>query len=80
MPTDKEVSKLWVLLDLDQYEMLEKGSKKTGEGRAVGKCIGSGKANILTSLAQSEFSHGEVAEMTGPDLKPIMKKAGCSKA
>ncbi|CAE7038752.1 ppsA [Symbiodinium natans] len=64
---------------IEEYKMLEKGGETVAEGRAVGKRIGSGKVNILTSIDQmSEFNQGEVlvADMTDPDWEPIMKKAG----
>ena len=51
------------------------------KGRAVGKCIGSGKVNILTKIDQMrELNQGEVlvADMLGPTWDPIMEKAGCS--
>eukprot|EP00913_Durusdinium_trenchii_P024025 g22563.t1 len=60
---------------IEEYKMLEKGGEKIAEGRAVGKRIGSGEVNILTSIDQmSEFSEGEVlvADMTDPDWEPIM--------
>ncbi|CAE7372479.1 ppsA, partial [Symbiodinium sp. CCMP2456] len=62
---------------IEEYKMLEKGGETVAEGRAVGKRIGSGKVNILTSIDQmSEFNEGEVlvADMTDPDWEPIMKK------
>ncbi|CAE7483203.1 ppsA, partial [Symbiodinium microadriaticum] len=64
---------------IEEYKMLEKGGETVAEGRAVGKRIGSGKVNILTSIDQmAEFNEGEVlvADMTDPDWEPIMKKAG----
>merc|ERR1719327_906506 len=64
---------------IEDYKMLEKGTDVMCEGRAVGKRIGSGKVNILTSIDQmAEFNEGEVlvADMTDPDWEPIMKKAG----
>eukprot|EP00437_Effrenium_voratum_P032995 CAMPEP_0181471460 /NCGR_PEP_ID=MMETSP1110-20121109/39084_1 /TAXON_ID=174948 /ORGANISM="Symbiodinium sp., Strain CCMP421" /LENGTH=874 /DNA_ID=CAMNT_0023596475 /DNA_START=56 /DNA_END=2676 /DNA_ORIENTATION=+ len=64
---------------IEEYKMLEKGGEKVAEGRAVGKRIGSGKVNILTSIDQmAEFEKGQVlvADMTDPDWEPIMKKAG----
>merc|ERR1711988_719553 len=63
---------------IEEYKMLQKGGDVVAEGRAVGKRIGSGKVNILTSIDQmAEFSAGEVlvADMTDPDWEPIMKKA-----
>ena len=65
---------------IEEYKMLEKGGETVAEGRAVGKRIGSGKVNILTSIDQmAEFNEGEVlvADMTDPDWEPIMKKARC---
>merc|ERR1719463_783928 len=59
--------------------MLEKGTNILAEGRAVGKRIGSGKVNILTSIDEmGAFEEGQilVADMTDPDWEPIMKKAG----
>eukprot|EP00403_Amphidinium_massartii_P021734 CAMPEP_0178398392 /NCGR_PEP_ID=MMETSP0689_2-20121128/14749_1 /TAXON_ID=160604 /ORGANISM="Amphidinium massartii, Strain CS-259" /LENGTH=890 /DNA_ID=CAMNT_0020019153 /DNA_START=81 /DNA_END=2753 /DNA_ORIENTATION=+ len=64
---------------IEEYKMLEKGSDIMAEGRAVGKRIGSGKVNILTSIDEmGAFKEGEVlvADMTDPDWEPIMKKAG----
>mmetsp|Transcript_84877 Transcript_84877/g.181862 ORF Transcript_84877/g.181862 Transcript_84877/m.181862 type:complete len:907 (-) Transcript_84877:87-2807(-) len=64
---------------IEDYKMLEKGTDVLADGRAVGKRIGSGKVNILTSIDQmSEFEAGQVlvADMTDPDWEPIMKKAG----
>mmetsp|Transcript_84879 Transcript_84879/g.181871 ORF Transcript_84879/g.181871 Transcript_84879/m.181871 type:complete len:905 (-) Transcript_84879:87-2801(-) len=64
---------------IEDYKMLEKGTDVIVEGRAVGKRIGSGKVNILTSIDQmSQFEAGQilVADMTDPDWEPIMKKAG----
>ncbi|CAE8621207.1 unnamed protein product [Polarella glacialis] len=63
---------------LEEYKMKEKGANILVEGRAVGKRIGSGKVNLLTSIDQmSEFKQGDVlvADMTDPDWEPIMKKA-----
>merc|ERR1711988_431945 len=63
---------------IEEYKMLQKGGDVVAEGRAVGKRIGSGKVNILTSIDQmAQFSEGEVlvADMTDPDWEPIMKKA-----
>merc|ERR1719217_413916 len=63
---------------LEEYKLEEKGTKVVAEGRAVGKRIGSGKVNLLTSIDQmADFSAGEVlvADMTDPDWEPIMKKA-----
>jgi len=63
---------------IEDYKMLEKGSEVLADGRAVGKRIGSGKVNILTSIDQmSQFEKGQVlvADMTDPDWEPIMKKA-----
>merc|ERR1719517_242984 len=37
---------------IEDYKMLEKGSEVLAEGRGVGKRIGSGKVNILTSIDQ----------------------------
>ena len=64
---------------IEDYKLLEKGSKVLSEGRAVGKRIGSGKVNILNSIDEmSAFKQGQVlvADMTDPDWEPIMKKAG----
>jgi len=64
---------------IDEYKMLEKGKDILVEGRAVGKRIGSGEVNILTSIDEmSKFKQGQVlvADMTDPDWEPIMKKAG----
>merc|ERR1719387_3404767 len=64
---------------IEDYKMLEKGGEVICEGRAVGKRIGSGKVNILTSIDEmSKFTEGDilVADMTDPDWEPIMKKAG----
>uniref|UniRef100_A0A7S3T0R6 Phosphoenolpyruvate synthase n=1 Tax=Strombidinopsis acuminata TaxID=141414 RepID=A0A7S3T0R6_9SPIT len=64
---------------IEDYKMLEKGGDVMAEGRAVGKRIGSGKVNILTSIDQmADFKEGQVlvADMTDPDWEPIMKKAG----
>lgn len=64
---------------LEEYKMLEKGGDVLVEGRAVGKRIGSGKVNILTSIDEmGSFEQGQVlvADMTDPDWEPIMKKAG----
>jgi len=63
---------------IEEYKMLEKGADVVAEGRAVGKRIGAGKVNLLTSIDQmAEFSEGEVlvSDMTDPDWEPIMKKA-----
>jgi len=64
---------------IEDYKMLDKGTNCIAEGRAVGKRIGSGKVNILTSIDEmSKFQEGQilVADMTDPDWEPIMKKAG----
>merc|ERR1719453_2241629 len=64
---------------IEEYKMLQKGGDVLCEGRAVGKRIGSGKVNILTSIDEmGKFSEGDVlvADMTDPDWEPIMKKAG----
>merc|ERR1719316_41816 len=64
---------------IEDYKMLDKTTECLVEGRAVGKRIGSGKVNILTSIDQmAEFEEGQVlvADMTDPDWEPIMKKAG----
>merc|ERR1719265_2216415 len=64
---------------LEEYKMLEKGGEVICEGRAVGKRIGSGKVNVLSSIDEmSSFTEGDilVADMTDPDWEPIMKKAG----
>jgi len=64
---------------IEDYKLLEKGTKTLAEGRAVGKRIGAGKVNILTSIDEmSKFEQGQilVADMTDPDWEPIMKKAG----
>jgi len=64
---------------IEEYKMKAKGGDVVAEGRAVGKRIGSGKVNILTSIDQmAEFKEGQVlvADMTDPDWEPIMKKAG----
>merc|ERR1719281_55046 len=64
---------------IEDYKMLEKGGEVICEGRAVGKRIGSGKVNVLSSIDEmSSFTEGDilVAEMTDPDWEPIMKKAG----
>merc|ERR1719335_901214 len=64
---------------IEDYKMLEKGTDVLCEGRAVGKRIGSGKVNVLTSIDEmSSFTEGDilVADMTDPDWEPIMKKAG----
>jgi len=64
---------------IEDYKMLEKGGVSLAEGRAVGKRIGSGAVNILTSIDEmSKFEEGQilVADMTDPDWEPIMKKAG----
>merc|ERR1719499_996351 len=46
---------------MEDYKMLEKGGEVMAEGRAVGKRIGSGKVNILTSIDQmGEFEAGLV--------------------
>jgi len=63
---------------IEEYKMLQKGGDVVAEGRAVGKRIGAGKVNMLTSIDQmAQFSEGEVlvADMTDPDWEPIMKKA-----
>jgi len=64
---------------IEEYKMLQKSTDVLAEGRAVGKRIGSGKVNILTSIDEmSKFEAGQVlvADMTDPDWEPIMKKAG----
>jgi pyruvate,water dikinase len=64
---------------IEDYKMKQKGGEVMVEGRAVGKRIGSGKVNILTSIDQmGQFEQGQVlvADMTDPDWEPIMKKAG----
>eukprot|EP00933_Yihiella_yeosuensis_P070216 TRINITY_DN778_c0_g1_i6.p1 TRINITY_DN778_c0_g1~~TRINITY_DN778_c0_g1_i6.p1 ORF type:complete len:895 (+),score=305.66 TRINITY_DN778_c0_g1_i6:64-2748(+) len=64
---------------IEEYKMLEKGTDVLVEGRAVGKRIGSGKVNILSSIDEmAQFEQGQVlvADMTDPDWEPIMKKAG----
>merc|ERR1740138_1375240 len=64
---------------IEDYKMLQKGTNVLAEGRAVGKRIGSGKVNILTSIDEmGKFEAGQilVADMTDPDWEPIMKKAG----
>merc|ERR1719327_2290002 len=64
---------------IEDYKLLEKGTNCLAEGRAVGKRIGAGKVNILTSIDEmSKFEQGQilVADMTDPDWEPIMKKAG----
>ena len=48
------------------------------EGRSVGEKVASGKARVITSLAQlAEFQPGEVlvADTTTPDWEPVMKTA-----
>ena len=63
---------------VEEYKMLEEGAECLVEGRAVGKRIGSGTVNVLSSPDQmSSFEQGEilVADMTDPDWEPIMKKA-----
>ncbi len=48
------------------------------EGRAIGQKIGSGRARVISGVAQmSSFQAGEVlvADMTDPDWEPIMKRA-----
>merc|ERR1719352_1438592 len=37
---------------IEDYKMLEKGKEVMAEGRAVGKRIGAGKVNMLTSIDQ----------------------------
>jgi len=64
---------------IEEYKLLEKGKTILCEGRAVGKRIGSGEVNILTSIDEmSKFKQGQVlvSDMTDPDWEPIMKKAG----
>mmetsp|Transcript_39734 Transcript_39734/g.86743 ORF Transcript_39734/g.86743 Transcript_39734/m.86743 type:complete len:904 (-) Transcript_39734:167-2878(-) len=64
---------------IEEYKMKAKGAEVLAEGRAVGKRIGSGKVNILTSIDEmGNFEKGQVlvADMTDPDWEPIMKKAG----
>jgi len=64
---------------IEEYKMLDKSKNIVCEGRAVGKRIGSGKVNILSSIDEmSKFEAGQVlvADMTDPDWEPIMKKAG----
>ena len=64
---------------IEEYKMLEKSDDIICEGRAVGKRIGAGKVNVLSSPEQmKDFQKGDVlvADMTDPDWEPIMKKAG----
>ncbi len=62
---------------IERYQLRERADVLV-EGRAIGQKIGSGRARVVTSLAQmSAFEPGEVlvADMTDPDWEPIMKRA-----
>ena len=62
---------------IERYQLRERAQVLV-EGRAIGQKIGSGRARVVTSLAQmSAFKAGEVlvADMTDPDWEPIMKRA-----
>lgn len=60
---------------LEEYELEGKGCV-LAKGRAVGGKVASGKARVITSVAQlDEFQPGEVlvADATTPDWGPVMK-------
>jgi len=62
---------------VEQYK-LQNTAKILCEGRSIGQKIGSGKAKILSSLAEmDQIKPGDVlvTDMTDPDWEPIMKRA-----
>jgi pyruvate,water dikinase len=62
---------------MEQFQLQEKG-KVICSGRSIGQKIGSGKAKVLSSLAEMDkIQPGDVlvTDMTDPDWEPIMKKA-----
>ncbi|HVY41333.1 MAG TPA: phosphoenolpyruvate synthase [Polyangia bacterium] len=62
---------------IDSY-VLDGRGEVLAQGRSVGEKIASGKARVITSLAQlAEFKPGEilVADTTTPDWEPVMKTA-----
>ena len=64
---------------IDDHEMLEAGRDVLVEGRAVGRRIGSGRANVLKSMDEkSTLNEGQflAADMIGPNWEPIMNESG----
>jgi pyruvate,water dikinase len=62
---------------MEQFQLQDKG-KVICSGRSIGQKIGSGKAKVLSSLAEMDkIQPGDVlvTDMTDPDWEPIMKKA-----
>jgi pyruvate,water dikinase len=62
---------------LQRYS-LKARAKVLTEGRAIGQRIGSGRARVVTSLADiARVQKGDVlvADMTDPDWEPVMKRA-----
>jgi pyruvate,water dikinase len=63
---------------IERYQLKGNATKIVCEGRAIGHKIGSGKAKVLSSIAEMDkIEAGDVlvTDMTDPDWEPIMKKA-----
>ena len=63
---------------LERYVLGDGRRRVLAEGRSVGEKIASGKARLITDVAQlHEFKPGEVlvADTTTPDWEPVMKTA-----
>ncbi len=66
-----------VLTTFDEY-VLERSGEVLIAGRAVGTKVASGKARVITDVAQlNQFQRGEIliADATMPDWGPVMKMA-----
>ena len=63
---------------VEQRYRLKQTSTVLAEGRAIGQKIGTGKARLVSSLAQmDEVQPGDVlvTDMTDPNWEPVMKRA-----
>ena len=64
---------------IDDHKMLEAGRDVLVEGRAVGRRIGSGRANVLKSMDEkSTLNEGQflAADMIGPNWEPLCMSSG----